>query len=360
MKYCGFFGAGPLALLLSACGSGGGEGTGDAAGPGSVVVAPEAAQAPSSTPATALDTAAMELANAGAAAVHPKPTEPAPPKATQPPELGQPGPDRPVIIATPASIQTVLAAATGGQTVRLSPGDYGRIVIRDRRFPDGGLVIEAPATARFSVTLQQVDGITLRGVSLTGARGDGALGYAGYILDSRNVVFDKVTATDSTRGVVVNRSQDITFLDATLQGLRTDGIDIAASQRVTIDGASCHNFSPIEGDHPDCIQAWSSPDGIVSDILVTNVHVEGTMQGIFFGTPDAGGFDRVRISNNVVIAGYGNGIGLYACRNCELTGNVVSTFPGSPNQSRVVMVGGTIKHYGNSHAPYNGKPGWSD
>ena len=223
-----------------------------------------------------------------------------------------------------------------------------------------GLVIEAPATAEMSIMLQEVDGLTLRGATLAHARGDGVLGYGGNILDSRNIVFDRVSVTDNVRGIVVNRSQGVTILNVTLFGLRTDGIDIAASQRVIVDGATCRTFSPEDGDHPDCIQAWSNNDGIVSDVLITNVRVEGTMQGIFFGNAEDGGFDRVRIIDNVVVGGFPNGVAVHNCRACELVGNAVSTLTGSLYQARIVIQGGSVTTSGNRHAAYNGRPAWQD
>lgn len=365
--------AGPLLLLLSACGGGGGDGGGS----GSVVVAPTApsqgtsgtpatpdaaapgptTQTPSGSPSTGTVSGATPVVDAGAIVVPPTPAEPEPAPAPAP--IIPNDPKRPVVRVTPNTLGAALAAATGGETIQLTRGDYGRIELRGRRFA-AGLVIEAPADAELSISLQEVDGVTLRGGTLAHARGAGPLGYGANILDSRNIVFDGVAATDSTRGVVINRSQDITLLNISLYGLRSDGIDIAASQRVIVDGATCENFSPADGDHPDCIQAWSVGDNIVSDVLITNVRVEGTMQGIFFGNGDEGGFDRVRIIDNVVVAGFGNGVGVYDCRACELIGNRVSTFPGSPNQSRVVMIRGSVTHRGNSHAAYNGKPAWAD
>lgn len=346
--------AGPLLLLLSACGGGGGGG--EATGRGSVVIAPAtpAAQGPSGSPSTGTDTPATPGGDTGAVAVTPKPIAPTGPAPIVPSDA-----KRPLVRVTPETFGAALADAKGGETIQLTRGDYGRIELRGRSFP-AGLVIEAPADAELSISLQNVDGVTLRGGTLAHARGAGALGYGAHILDSRNIVFDGVAATDSTRGVVINRSQDITLLNTSLFGLRSDGIDIAASQRVIVDGATCEDFSPADGDHPDCIQAWSADGNIVSDVLVTNVRAEGAMQGIFFGDQQAGGFDRVRIINNRVTAAFGNGVAVAECRTCEVIGNTVSTYPGSPHQSRVVIIGGSVKHYGNSHAAYNGKPAWAD
>ena len=142
---------------------------------------------------------------------------------------------------------------------------------------------------------------------------------------------------------MINKSQDIAVRNTQLTGLISDGIDIAASHRVSIERNSCSRFTPqlatfdaagvkTDGDHPDCIQGWSVlGDPPTSDINVIGNRADGMMQGIFFRGTVNGGFDRLTIRDNVMHVGLGNAIFVDGARKAIIKNNRVSAVQGSLN-----------------------------
>ncbi len=227
--------------------------------------------------------------------------------------------------ATPATLKAVLAGAQPGATIRLAPGAYAPVTISGRTFAQ-------PIT------------IIATGATFGPAKGSGVLGYAFYITNSSGITVVDGTFADSVRGVVINQSRDISFTNPVLIRLQTDGLDIAQSQRVTIQGASCANFTPLVGDHPDCIQGWSRPGGITADVRVEGTRASGAMQGIFFGNQvrngvNDGGFDRLTLVNNVVRNTYPNGVACSSCRNSTIKGNDVKGIAPNTYKTNINVTG---------------------
>lgn len=253
-----------------------------------------------------------------------------------------------------------LQRARGGDTISLTPGDYGTIKIVDQEFKPAIRILANGA--RFSgIVLNNVTGLSVEGGTVTGS-GERSTGIS--IKNGRNLSFQRMIVTGAHRGITIGRSNDILLNDITLTKLGSDGVDLALSNRVTLRGIRCSNFSPTHsvydaegklikvGDHPDCIQAWSRPEmPPVSDILIENSQIEGDMQGIFFGNHirngiDDGGFDRIRIRKNVVRVNRYNAIVVIDGRDSEVTDNRVSTLPGGVNFLRpdsVIRAGIRVK-----------------
>ncbi|KQT32266.1 hypothetical protein ASG29_10630 [Sphingomonas sp. Leaf412] len=247
--------------------------------------------------------------------------------------------------AGPATLRTLAArlkSAKGGETIRLAPGDYGRVV-----FPRGGhspaITVEATGATFEGLVLNGTGGVTVRGGTI---RGTGGRSYGIGIRDSDGVRIEGMSITNTHRGVVVNESRNVALVGNELTGLISDGINIALSSHVLVQRNRCHDFSPNlavfdaagkklrDGDHPDCIQAWSRPTRApVSDVQVLDNVMEGNMQGIFFGNHvrggvDDGGFDRVTIRGNRIRVTM-SGIVLDDARDSEVADNQVSQFPGA-------------------------------
>lgn len=240
-------------------------------------------------------------------------------------------------------LERQLAAARPGETIRLAKGDYGTVRFPQRTFRPA-LTVDARA-ARFSgLVLHKLQGIRIVGGTISGPRGRS---YGVNIRFASDVRMEGMTVTNAHRGIVVQDSADIALVRNTLTDLISDGINVALSRRVLIDGNSCRDFSPTpavyapdgtlirDGDHPDCIQAWSRPTAPpTSDLAIVNNVAEGRMQGIFLGNHvragvDDGGFDRVVIRNNRVVVGFGNGVRGDALRDSIVTDNQVLTMAGA-------------------------------
>lgn len=253
--------------------------------------------------------------------------------------------------ATPATLPAVLARAKGGERIVLAPGDYGIVTIARRRFSPP-LTVEG-RDARMTLVMRNAGGVRWQGVQF----GPTATGYAASVRQSRDVQFTNVRFIDSPRGLVIDRSTDVVVSRARFSGMTIDGVDIASSQRITIADSVCTGFNTGEL-HPDCIQAWSRPaTGITADIRILRNRVSGTrMQGIYFGNivrngVDDGGFDRVTIAGNEVEGNYPQGIGLYDCRVCTVTDNVVRTLPGARWRTSIRLIRGSVADARNSVGP---------
>ena len=143
---------------------------------------------------------------------------------------------------------------------------------------------------------------------------------------------------------VIDMSSDVDVTKAAMTGLSVDGIDISSSQRVKVTYSSCTAFKTGTA-HPDCVQGWSRPGKITSDVLIDrNTMDSQNTQGIFFGNHvrngvDDGGFDRVTITNNTIRGSYPNGIAVAACRGCVVTDNKAVTMLGSKYKVGINLYG---------------------
>lgn len=267
------------------------------------------------------------------------------------------------VTASPATLDARLRQAHDGEVITLAPGDYGLVTVPQRSHAKP-VVLDAAKATFSGIVIRKADGIAIRGGTVVAP---GGKSYGIAIDRASHVTIDGMKITGAHRGVVVNMSSDIALTNNQLTGLISDGIDIALSRRMVVSGNSCRDFNPIwavydaagkrlrDGDHPDCIQAWSRPTAPPSaDIVVTGNDIEVTGQGIFFGNHvrngvDDGGFDRIRIENNKVRVGLPRGITLGNGRDSVVRNNDVSTIPGSvlPNNGRPVHANIEVTGTGN-------------
>ncbi|MEI6419570.1 MAG: right-handed parallel beta-helix repeat-containing protein [Sphingomonadales bacterium] len=245
-----------------------------------------------------------------------------------------------VLAATPATLSAQLANAQPGDQLQLAPGDYGLVQIVNRRFAPA-LKISA-GQARLQLHIMSSSGVELTGGQLLASGTSGPAGYASLIRQSDHVSFTNVNFPPSVRAMVIDRSTNVTVKGGTITGMTIDGINIAASQNVLIDGVTCQDFQPLEGTHPDCVQLWSRKElPITADVTVQNVVSRGNMQGVTaFNHPERGdpGFDRIHFLNNKVEGAYPQGVALYDARNSVVTGNRTTTIPGSRFKTSVNVV----------------------
>lgn len=234
------------------------------------------------------------------------------------------------LTATPTSLPNAIANAQPGDTVRLTPGDYGTVTISNRQWPRA-ITIEA-GTAQMALVIRRSSGINIRSGRFKAV--PGALGYAAQVQMSSRISFNGSTFVDSPRALVIDRSTDLVANRLTITGMTIDGVDIASSQRIVITNSVCSGFNTGKA-HPDCIQMWSSPTaGVTTDVTLAGNRSIGNMQGFTAfnhvrNGVDDGGFDRITIKDSVVQGLYPQGIALYDCRKCVATGNRTSRLPGA-------------------------------
>ena len=240
-------------------------------------------------------------------------------------------------ISEPKSAQEMIAEASAGDVIHLDAGNHGVIKLRNLSWTQPVKVIADKA--RLRVSLRNVENLHFVGGTYADALGPGPNGYAFNVTASKGISIQDATFSNSMRGLVIGRSEDIALKNLLFTDLRAEGLNMALSRKITVDGLECVRFSPEPGDHPDCVQSWSRPDVAPNaDIVLDGIKSTGRMQGIFFGNHirngvDDGGYDRITVKNSIIETHYTNGIALFDCRDCVVLNNIVKDAPASPNKS---------------------------
>jgi hypothetical protein len=259
-----------------------------------------------------------------------------------------------MIVAICATIAAVLASAAPGDAIALT-GTCPTITIAGKYAP--AITIDASAATVAGVIITGA-GVHWSGGAITA----GPLGYGFSLRAASDVSIERVTFRNAARGVTINMSDHVLVRGNRLLEMTIDGIDIANSHFITIDRNLCVSFSTGLA-HPDCVQGWTRAGFSMSDVAVTGNVAIGGLQGIYFGNllapgirlPDPG-FDRVTIADNFVRNLYPQGIGLYDCRDCTVTGNNAQSLPGAPFRTQVLVMRSTGKICGNAAPDLTGTP----
>ena len=233
-------------------------------------------------------------------------------------------------VVTPATFAEVLNHATAGQAIRLAPGSYDPIMIKDRHWLPPVTVDATAATLR-GVQLRDIGGLNWHGGAFDGGdiERNGFNVYVGDHISLEGAKFGHFTRN----GIGLSMVADAQVINNDFAESGSDGIDIASSRRIVVDHNRCHDFHPTPGAHPDCIQLWSRPQtAATADITITNNQAIGKMQGItgfnhIRDGIDDGGFDRVIIDHNFVKVAAWHGIFVSSCRNCVVRHNRAETLP---------------------------------
>lgn len=272
-------------------------------------------------------------------------------------------------IATGATAKQGLEASLKpGATIVLPAGDHPRIVLRNHSF-NPPVTIDASKARVKGVSLHNVNGLHWRGGTIIAPEGPHPshprLGYAVEARNSANLSFQDVKVTDAGRAFVFANSEGLTLRRLDIDGVRAEGVNLGVSHKALIEDVRCANFTPTpkvrdekgkmikDGDHPDCIQAWSRAGAApLTDIIVRRVTARGQMQGIFFGNRgrggDGAGYRRVLIEDNDIEVTYPNGIMLSEASESIVRNNRVATMKGGRYQNTTIRLpGGDVISCGN-------------
>lgn len=238
-------------------------------------------------------------------------------------------------------LTAALAAATGGETFVLGRGEYGDLLINGRQFAAPVTIRSADANdyARFdtlrvlsstNVVISSVDighalqggepewtqlsnvanstNVTFDRVRIHGSldRNPGNDGWGILVTDTRGFNLVNSDLTQLARAFVIERTSDIRIADNAIHGIRSDGGDFTAVDRVTIENNRYFDFRPNATDHPDAIQFWTTGQtrGSSDIVIRNNVILQGAgigTQGIFIR--DESGVlphRNITIENNLV------------------------------------------------------------
>jgi hypothetical protein len=263
----------------------------------------------------------------------------------------------PVIAATCLTLASALSGAEPGAVIRLTPPKTPCPFVELSGFRSGGapVVIDAGETVfAAGLRMKEVDGITIRGGEFHSI--GGKTPYALHVRLSSRVRVEGSRFTNSLRGLVVGKSQDIAIVDNRFFDLIAEGVNLAGVERFEVRGNDVRDFSPRpsqctapdgsietkvpkkacearggtwkDGHHPDCVQFW----GGTRDGHVVGNRCTGQMQGIF------GPADQVLVENNIVEVTFPNAIRLGGTGN-RIRNNVVKAAPGARFAPRITLRG---------------------
>jgi Right handed beta helix region len=291
-------------------------------------------------------------------------------------------------ITDAAGLAGALAAATGGETLRLAPGDYGRLALDARRSPGldfprpvtlisadpadpaifteaalhgvGNLVLDglrfdyryAPGDKIYKrmFDFRQCRGLTIRNSVFDGdvPRGlspeDDGVGYGiGLsVPEGRDVSVLNNRIQGFNRGLVMGRGVNAVIAGNELVGMRLDAMNFVAMQDVRIEGNYLHGFrrSKLKPGHSDMIQFWTNG----SETPSTGITIRGNLllagdgdstQSIFMrndmvdrGLAGPEMFYRdVLIEENAIVNGHLHGITLGETKGATIRRNTLLRDP---------------------------------
>jgi hypothetical protein len=265
------------------------------------------------------------------------------------------------IIRDGAGLAQELERASGGETLRLAPGNYGKVVIRGKRYARMIVIssVDSKNPAVFErLVLSQSANITFRDLEMGGALLSTEREYSkiGEIRDSSDIAFERVHVHGSldgtagndgwgffignaerlqisdcqfeelNRAAVLDRGIEVTIRGNRFRHIRSDGLNFSSMVRLTVDRNNFSDFEPVGDDHPDAVQFWSVNGPPSTDVLISNnIIMEGSgvgPQGIFISDPRTGPYQRFRIVNNLLYSsGQWNGIYVNGAEDVEIRGN---------------------------------------
>ena len=232
-----------------------------------------------------------------------------------------------MMVTTPAAFAAALKACVAACSIALV-GVFPRLDVSNRPATAAPVTIDASGATIAMFTAYHSNHVTVNG---------GVFGPAQWasatITDSDDMAMNGgVYLSPATTGIAVMRSTHIALDDNRITHSSGDGIDIGASQFVTVRRTVCLD-NVVTLIHPDCVQSFSPPlMAPTSDVTVTDTLAIGAMQGVTaFDHPDQGqrGFARMTFSRNFIATSDPQCIALYDATASVVTDNVCHTLLGT-------------------------------
>jgi hypothetical protein len=282
-----------------------------------------------------------------------------------------------------AKLMGALRVARGGDTIFLAPGIYSGFTSKGANFAFDSPVTVASADPNhqavftdFHVT--NLKGFTFRNLEFHALTG----GFAFEIRGATDVHFDRVHFHGSldddssndpsglgfakgsnisvrnsefqqlTKAVAISLSDGVVISGNYMHDLRSDGVNMAQVSNVKITENLFRNFRPLSTDHPDAIQMWTTNTTAGShDILIENNAIlrgEGAYtEGVLLGDNAKLAYERVTISNNLIVGTGYNGLRLVNVNGLMLEGNQLVTLAGQNYTNILIQRSDDITSRGN-------------
>ncbi len=166
--------------------------------------------------------------------------------------------------------------------------------------------------------------------------------YAG--VRSQRIRIENVDFVGTWKGVGFAGVDDGQIVGNRFVGTISDAINVANAQRVRVEGNDAKNFAaPNYGDHPDCIQVFTSAGlGPTTGIVIRYNKCSGQYaQGIFVQNPGAAYLANITIEGNTVEAGQVRGVSLDTTAQASVVrSNTVSTWSTETRWQSSIFAGG--------------------
>ena len=160
------------------------------------------------------------------------------------------------------------------------------------------------------------------------------------LTNCKRVAIDGVKVRLCKRGIVIGGCEDVDVSRCLLTELRSDGIDVGTSKRVTIANNTIADFTIAPGDHPDAIQIILAAVGALSsDITITGNSIFAAAQGITCFSHDRGVTENVTVTNNYICCLGPHGITMSQLGNSRVTDNVLARHPSATKRPYVTVSG---------------------
>ncbi|MGD9669742.1 MAG: right-handed parallel beta-helix repeat-containing protein [Hyphomicrobiaceae bacterium] len=304
------------------------------------------------------------------------------------------------VVSNASELLAALANASPGDTIELTPGDYGNVILDGYNFtgtvtitsqlPNSAatfdtLFVKNSSYLKFdnvvvhhaladgepdwssAFRIDKSDHITVANSEISGSADENHTndGQGLLVLDSSNVKVDGNAFHDLKTGVSVGRSTYIDVTNNSFTDIRSDGADFANVRHVLVDGNTFTNFHPAFdlGDHPDMIQIWNDGSfGDTYDIAISNNELiqgdGGNVQGIFvqgaLAQPDGSvpsPLHDLIISGNAIDIGAAQGIWLSDVDAALVSDNTVTQASGGISTPSI-----RTDHTSNTTVEYNNAP----
>ena len=278
-----------------------------------------------------------------------------------------------ITVTSAAELNQALSQASGGETILLAAGNYGKLVINNSQFASNVTIKSADpnAMASFSETyVSNSSNVTFEEIKFdyTYASGDRDHHSPFQINYSSNITIDNsvfdgdlASGTGIGRGLVVRgstnvdvvntefhswwkalsaaQSTNLDFIGNNIHTIRSDGISLGEVQNVLIENNYIHDFGGLagSGDHRDMIQIQRASGTGSSDITIRNnvldIGAGDYAQGIWAGADKGNISDpthwnyNIVVENNVLYNAHANGIALHMTDGATIANNTVIAVP---------------------------------
>lgn len=280
-----------------------------------------------------------------------------------------------VTVSSVEQLQDAMRAAEGPTRILVAPGRYGVV---DLRNVSGGGQVEVSSAdpgqraMLAGLLLRNVSGFTIRDLELARYTDDPRAGHylllalsssdltfegltfrgmnqrvdhsvisAAMLRNSNDIVFAKNSFSYFRHGLTLLNVENLTIRFNEFTHMQTDAIRGGGVSNSLLANNVMTEFYPLEDDHPDGIQLWSTHQEEpgrnirIRDNLVVKGN-GGYVQGIFIrDTYNSLPFENIEISDNFMIGTLYNGIAIMGVTGARLSGNVVLPDPGMRSWIRI-------------------------